>query len=268
MSTSPVKKVLLLVFLTIIIVGLLGFGFIKNNEVNTAQATLASTHNELVSTQADLSSSQALLTATEAELSQTKSDLATSRADLSDTQNELQTTTQTLQDKNSQLAKALADYTKTLASLDTEKVQSAELQSTLDNLQANYGALTAGYGYVLKDPTYQQVKTFMAADRTNDNPYVDDTYVCEDFSADVIVHALQQKIRCGYVSIRYSDSAHAIVAFNTTDRGLIYIEPQSDEEVNLAAGKHYWTQCVLASPGHYYLDPPYNDTIDRFNVIW
>jgi hypothetical protein len=50
---------------------------------------------------------------------------------------------------------------------------------------------------------------------------------------------------------------------------MVYIEPQSDEEVNLVAGKHYWTQCVIASPDHYYLNPTtYNDTIDRFNIIW
>lgn len=31
-----------------------------------------------------------------------------------------------------------------------------------------------------------------------------------------------------HVSIKFSEGAHAIVAFNTVDRGIVYIEPQSD----------------------------------------
>lgn len=280
-SAPSAKKVLLNLFLSICIIGLLGFGVIKTTQLNDTQKVLASTQNELTVTQSDLSDTQTTLATTETELSQTQSDLTTTETKLSQTQsdltttqtnlsnkqNELKTTNQKLEDKSSQLAQTQADYTKSLKALDTEKELYAGLQSSLNNLQANYNTLTTGYGYVLKDPTYQQLKAFIAADRTDTNAYVLDSYVCEDFSADVKVHAMQQKIRYAYVSIRFfgNNSGHAIVAFNTTDRGIIYIEPQSDEEVNLQAGKHYWTQCIITTV-HY--TTTFDDTIDRFNIIW
>ena len=272
-SAPSAKKVLLNLFLSICIIGLLAFGVIKTTQLNDTQQVLASTQNELTVTQSDLSDTQTTLATTETELSQTQSDLATTQANLSDTQNELsdteielETTTQKLEDKSSQLAQTQADYMTTSKALKTEQALSASLKSSFDNLQVNYASLTTGYGYVLKDPTYQQLKAFIAADRTDTNAYVLDSYVCEDFSFDVKTHAMQQKFRCAYVSIRFiGDKAHAIVAFNTTDRGIIYIEPQSDEEVNLQAGKHYWTQCVITTV-HY--TTTFNDTIERFNVIW
>ena len=270
-SGLSAKTIIVNIFVAVCIIGLVFFGVSQMNQLTSTREALTSTQNNLTTAQADLTSTKALLTINETELSQTQSDLSSSRTELSDTQSELQTATQTLEDKSSQLAQAQADYTASLKTLNTEKGLSAELQSRLDNLQANYASLTTGYGYVLRDPTYQQVKTFIAADGTDANLYVDDSYVCEDFAYDVITHALQQKIRCAYVSIRFfgDNSGHAIIAFNTTDRGIIYIEPQSDEEVILVAGRDYWTQCVIASPGHYYLDPStYNDTVDRFNVIW
>jgi myosin heavy subunit len=259
--------VLLSVFLTLVIVGLLGYGFFAHNQLNDTKKDLAATRTELTTTQADLASSQVSLANTEIELAKAQGDLANSESELSATQNDLQSTNQQLVDKSSQLVKAQADYVMLEKTLDIEKESFSQLQSNLQNLQASYNSLTTGYGYVLRDPTYQEMKTFIAADKTDTNTYVDPTYVCEDFAYDVRVHAMQQKIRCAFVTIHYPDSAHAIVAFNTTDKGIIYIEPQSDEEVNLHAGYHFY-QCIIAEPGYYYAPPGYDDTIERFNVFW
>jgi hypothetical protein len=264
MSTSP-RRVLLSVFLTLVIVGLIGYGFFTNFQLNDTKKELEATRTELTSTQADLASSQASLANTETELVKTQGDLADSASALSATQNDLQSTNQQLADKSSQLVKAQADYATAVKTLDAQKESYSKLQSNLNNLQTSYNSMTASYGYILRDPTYQEVRTFIAADNTDAKTYVNDTYVCEDFAFDVKTHAMQQKIRCAYVSIRFPDSAHAIVAFNTTDRGIIYIEPQSDEEVNLQVGKHYWTQCVITTIQYI---TAYDDTINRFNVIW
>jgi hypothetical protein len=251
-----VKKVLLFSFITLCFLFLLLGLYVNTNELSQTRQELASTRIELTTTQADLALTEAKLETKDTELTLAQADLTATQTDLAKTQDELQ-------DTSDELVQTQADYTKTSEALDSEKQLTASLQSILDNLQANYYLLTTSYGYVLKDPTYQQVKAFIAADTTDTNTYVDDTYVCEDFSYDVKVHAMQQKYRCAFVSIRYPDSAHAIVAFNTTDRGLIYIEPQSDEEVNLQAGRHYY-QCF--TPLH--PAPYYNDTIERFNLIW
>jgi hypothetical protein len=160
-----------------------------------------------------------------------------------------------------------ASLTQTQNQLTTANEQFNSLQTDFDSLHVNYVRLTAGYGYVLSDPTYQQMESFLAADKTDLNTYNATTYNCVNFSADVIANAAKSKIRCAYVNIDERDSGHAIVAFNTTDRGLIYIEPQTDEEVNLQVGRHYY-QCIIPDPGYHYFPPGYDDTVVSFVVIW
>jgi len=57
------------------------------------------------------------------------------------------------------------------------------------------------------------------------------------------------------------------VAFNTIDRGLVYFEPQSDEQAMPAIGKRYYTTNIT-KPGYYYVPPAYDDTIEDMVVIW
>jgi len=120
----------------------------------------------------------------------------------------------------------------------------------------------------LHDPSYKELMTFIAADKTDAKKYNAQTYNCFDYSADVNNNAETAGIRCAFVTIDYPQSpGHAIVAFETTDKGLIYIEPQSDSPVNLTVGKRYY-QCVVPRAGYYYTAPSYNDTIKEIEVIW
>jgi hypothetical protein len=45
--------------------------------------------------------------------------------------------------------------------------------------------------------------------------------------------------RFGFVYTEFWDSAHAIACFDTTDNGLIYVEPQTDEIVSVSVGQPY-----------------------------
>ena len=74
-------------------------------------------------------------------------------------------------------------------------------------------------------------------------------------------------IRCAYVRLGFPALGHAIVAFQTTDRGLVFVEPQSDEIANPVVGRR-WYQCVVPEPGYFYLPPSYDDTIEEIQVIW
>jgi hypothetical protein len=117
-------------------------------------------------------------------------------------------------------------------------------------------------GYALRNPTYQEMKVFLAQDNTDSKTYTEDEYVCVDFSAAVNNNAEAKGIRCAMVDIFHPEGfGHTIVAFETIDRGLIFIEPQFDREVELVVGKSY-AQINNFTPA------PRDDTIERFIIIW
>jgi hypothetical protein len=117
-----------------------------------------------------------------------------------------------------------------------------------------------GRSYNISDPTYQQTISFIATDKTNENEY-SENYTCWNFVADVNNNAFRVGYRCGFVYIEFPTSAHAIVCFNTTDLGMIFIEPQDDNVMTLTVGQPYWDRAR-------YVSPSYNDTIVRFGIIW
>ncbi|MEM3597207.1 MAG: AN1-type zinc finger domain-containing protein [Candidatus Bathyarchaeia archaeon] len=118
----------------------------------------------------------------------------------------------------------------------------------------------AGTGYNIRDPTYQEMLNFIASDKTDENEY-SENYTCLHFTADVKSHAFDEGYKCGFVYVEFRDGAHAIVCFNTTDQGLIFIEPQSDEIVTLTIGQPYWDRTK-------YEPPDYDDTVISFTIIW
>jgi hypothetical protein len=116
--------------------------------------------------------------------------------------------------------------------------------------------------YALHNPTYQEMKTFLAQDTTDSNTYREEEYVCVDFAAALNNNADAKGIRCAIVDIFHPGGyGHTIIAFETTDRGLIFIEPQFDREVKLTIGTSY-------SQTNKFTPPPRDDTINRFVVIW
>jgi hypothetical protein len=116
-------------------------------------------------------------------------------------------------------------------------------------------------GYNLKNPTYQEMKEFLARDTTDSLEFIDDEFTCTDFAAVINNNAETIGFRCAVVYINYPESGHTIVAFETADKGIKYIEPQYDDEVVLQKGKSY-------SKINKYTPPPQDDTIQRFVVIW
>ena len=79
------------------------------------------------------------------------------------------------------------------------------------------------------NPTYQEMISFINEDMTESNAYTW-SYVCEDFSMDVIRNARSKGFRAGFVGLdEPSGSGHAIVCFDTSDKGLYFLEPQMDK---------------------------------------
>jgi len=115
----------------------------------------------------------------------------------------------------------------------------------------------------LSNPTHKEMREFLASDKTDSNPLISGEYVCSDFAAQVNSNAEAGGIRAAYVRIRSKKWGHAVVAFETVDRGLIFIEPQSDKEAGLVIGEPFpWYSVGAISPLTSY------DPITEIQIIW
>jgi len=120
----------------------------------------------------------------------------------------------------------------------------------------------AGTGYDLRDPTYSEMNRFLGGDDTDQNEYVDGSYSCTDFAADLNNNAVQFGYNTAYVYISYADgTGHATAAFQTIDKGLIFIEPQFDDEVQVVIGSSYSELNGFQAADH-------DDTITRYVLVW
>jgi len=130
--------------------------------------------------------------------------------------------------------------------------------------------LLSGDTYEFYDPTYAEVAQFMTNDNTDALAYDAQNFNCLHFSRAFIANARQLSMRCASVIINFDETnvSHAIVGFNTSDNGMVYIEPQFDEWVeNLEPGNDYWTECVVFNGIYEHVEDP-NDTIREILVFW
>jgi hypothetical protein len=142
------------------------------------------------------------------------------------------------------------------------------------------------------DPTYAQLVSFLKSDKTDEYPYIDtnnapDTYygtakshvdltriqniidgiaqpdnpdVCGDFAERLYNDAEMGGIRCAYVSVDLSTGLHALDAFQTTDKGLIYVDDTGAvpgngvsrcvKTVSIAVGQNYQPVSLFPTPGY------------------
>jgi len=121
-----------------------------------------------------------------------------------------------------------------------------------------------------KDPTWAQLVDFLKRDDTDQIPYDYNSFVCADFAHRLHDNAEKAGWRCYYVGVklgpspdRSSSEGHALNAFKTTDRGLVYIdctgptereEPRSgDTTVKVVVGQEYLPKHIFPSNGWNYL---------------
>lgn len=107
-----------------------------------------------------------------------------------------------------------------------------------------YSILEPKKDYNIRDPTYQEALQFICSDQTDKNQY-NESYTCINFADDLLNNALNEGYRCGYVTIEFPDARHAIVCLNTTDNGLIFLEPQNDEIITLTTEQQYLGSMIL-----------------------
>ena len=91
----------------------------------------------------------------------------------------------------------------------------------------------------LKNPTFEEVKDFILKDPTNRNEFVFNHYECRHFATDINNNADAEGLRCAFVLLCFDQGQHAVIAFDTVDIGLVYIEPQTDAAINPEVGSKY-----------------------------
>jgi len=142
-----------------------------------------------------------------------------------------------------------------------------QVTKNLEKTNSYLEKLRSGSRYTLHDPLYSEIHNFLSSDQTNKKPYDDDTFNCANYAQEVNNNAENQSIRCAFVAVNLSEESHALVGFNTTDRGLVYFEPQNDYEVKLQTGKDYWADCVVPPYGYYY-ERDAGWIIQDFTIYW
>lgn len=157
----------------------------------------------------------------------------------------------------------LSKYDSLMEQYKSLNAKQSALQSDYNKILSEYAELELRYSalrFNISDPTYNEAIRFIQLDQTNQNIYTEN-YTCENFAADFKNNAFKDGLRCGYVAVNFPEGGHAIVCFNTTDHGLIFVEPQYDQIVTLIVGGHY---CQLNN----FELPDWDDTIVRFIIIW
>lgn len=171
----------------------------------------------------ELESVEAVLTSTQAELSSTKQGLTLIQTELSATkqtlisvQNELVATKKQLQDVEARLK----FYNETLGVEVFSGIQPQKYTkpgSSPINLINNPNAANS---------TWQELKAFLFADPTDDNAYRENFFNCTNFAEMLHNNAEAAGIKAAFVAVFFEDreKGHALNAFKTTDKGLVYVD--------------------------------------------
>lgn len=180
---------------------------------------------------------------------------------------------ETLIEETTPLQTELEEHQHVLDTLNTQwltlRNQIIQGSEELNTTNAELVLRQSATRYTLHDPLYWEARNFLTNDTTDSKPYNEATFTSAHYAQEVNNNAEKEGIRCGYVKVTFSDSnqSHALIAFETADRGVNYFEPQTDEKVNLQIGKNYWSDCVIPTWGiNYPPEPGY--TIASFTVYW
>lgn len=115
----------------------------------------------------------------------------------------------------------------------------------------------AGTGYNIRDPSYQEMLSFIAIDTVHNHPYVSGNYTCFNFANDFANEAFNRGFRCGVVYLVLDTGEHSLNCFKTTNSGLFFIEPQVAQVVSLVAGQTYQFEGYQPM-----------GTVDYYAIVW
>lgn len=124
-----------------------------------------------------------------------------------------------------------------------------------------------------KDPSYEELKEFLKADLTDSIPYDVNSFVCSDCAEAIHNNAEESGIKAAYVSVYFyeKEKGHACNAFNTTNRGLVFVDctapafydlENNDAVVIMKIGEIYKLEGLFGS--HKFFD----STVKKYKIFW
>ncbi|MFC2003551.1 hypothetical protein ACFLV4_06395 [Chloroflexota bacterium] len=123
-----------------------------------------------------------------------------------------------------------------------------ELIADLATEKATYANLLKGAEQAtLRNPSWAELKAFLDLDDTDSLTYDEDTFDCSGFAITLRDRAWKYGLRCAYVKVRFMEEAigHTLNAFQTTDKGLVYVDAiENDTIAYVQVGKAYGTIVV------------------------
>jgi len=123
------------------------------------------------------------------------------------------------------------------ATVRTEVTEPSAVPTSVENTVS--GVVSSSQDILLKNPTFRELRDFILRDPTSRNEFVLNQYECRHFATYVCNNAEAEGLRCAFVLLGFERGQHAVVAFETTDRGLVYIEPQTDARIHPEVGGKY-----------------------------
>lgn len=131
------------------------------------------------------------------------------------------------------------------AQIDSLTTSNESTKKALADMEARYSQLLQRtQTSSLKNPTWVELAAFVKADNTDTRPYVADEFDCEGFTLLLRDNAARQGFRSAYVGLAFGEGVvgHALNAFQTTDKGLVYIDnTQRDAVAYVEKGQIYGT---------------------------
>lgn len=90
------------------------------------------------------------------------------------------------------------------------------------------------------NPTLKEVQEIVKKDNTDKLSYRDKVFDCKHFSFSLVNAFLKEKVHACVHLLEFDVGAHSLVAVNTADKGIVFIEPQTDKIIyNLNVGDDY-----------------------------
>jgi len=214
----------------------------KNQELEDANLAL---ENDIASLQAELEVSQTELMAVKNE----NNELSVNIQNLDDTLIENEITFNNEQEELADAKRTLDIYADTLGI------------NVYSNIQPPYSKAENNPVHLIRnrravDPTWEELVSFIQSDKTDSLDYIEGIRMCGGFAEEVFNNAELAEIKAAFVAVHFTgcDLAHALNAFYTTDRGLVYIDCTGSEEPGyscdkmLAAASFYRGNEYLCTP--------------------